>query len=563
MSNRNSISLSCLSIILFFITAGFADNPIIQTNYTADPAPMVHNDTVFLYTSHDEDNATGFLMNNWLLYTSTDLVNWTDHGVIASLNSFSWQSGSAWAPQCVERNGKFYLYCPLNSNINGRISIGVLVSNSPYGPFTDPLGKPLITGTNGANDYDPTAFIDDDGQAYLYWGGNGPCMWAKLNSDMISVSGSVQKANIDFTGTPSEASYTEGPWLYKHNKNYYLAWASRCCPEGIGYAMSTSPMGPWKCKGTIMDPNSNSSGNHPGLMDFKGKSYVFGFNYELQIALVGQRVGERRSICIAEMTFNSDSSIKKVPWWGKGAPAPGVAQVSNLNPYDTIQAETICWEKGVRTEKCKDDGAGMDVDSIHNGDYIRVKGVDFGSDGAKSFDARVASATSGGSIEIHIDTLTGPIVGTCAVSGTSGWQTWTTKSCTISNAKGVHDVFFKFTGGNGLLFNFNWWKFNPVASGISNRFAKGIGEGIAIKITSHAGNTRTLQLDFSNPASNEVYNVCLFDLTGKLIKKLYTGPISSNNLLLPISRSVLGTGTYLVSVSKRNTILKTKHLEFD
>ena len=92
-------------------------------------------------------------------------------------------------------------------------------------------------------------------------------------------------ASIDFTGTPPEASYTEGPWLWREKDHYYLAWASRCCPEGIGYGMSDSPTGPWKCKGTIMDPNSKSSGNHPGIIDYKGNSYVFGFNYAVNFAL--------------------------------------------------------------------------------------------------------------------------------------------------------------------------------------------------------------------------------------------------------------------------------------
>jgi arabinoxylan arabinofuranohydrolase len=96
-----------LSMSVLFLTAVFADNPIIQTNYTADPAPLVVGDTVYLYTSHDEDYAQGFVMNNWMLYTSTDLVNWTDHGKIASLKNFSWENGSAWAPQCVFRNGKY------------------------------------------------------------------------------------------------------------------------------------------------------------------------------------------------------------------------------------------------------------------------------------------------------------------------------------------------------------------------------------------------------------------------------------------------------------------------
>ena len=142
-----------------------AINPIIQSKFTADPAPMVHNDTVFLYTSHDEDDATGFKMQNWMLYTSTDMVNWTDHGIVVSLKNFEWvnTTNGAWAPQCIYRNGKFYLYCPMP----GGVGIGVLISDSPYGPFKDPIGKPLIKNSNA--DIDPTVFIDDDGQAYMYW----------------------------------------------------------------------------------------------------------------------------------------------------------------------------------------------------------------------------------------------------------------------------------------------------------------------------------------------------------------------------------------------------------
>lgn len=181
-----------LFFTLFFISKPFlcgAQNPIIQTKYTADPAPFVYKDTVFLYTSHDEENAGPsmgrFLMKDWLLYTSVDMVNWTDHGVVASLKDFSWgkQDNGAWAPQCIERNGKFYLYCPIHMN-----GIGVLVSDSPYGPFTDPLGKPLIK--NSMDDIDPSVYIDDDNQAYLYWG-NPKVYHVKLNEDMISYKGEI------------------------------------------------------------------------------------------------------------------------------------------------------------------------------------------------------------------------------------------------------------------------------------------------------------------------------------------------------------------------------------
>jgi len=444
-----------LTSLFVTVPIALADNPIIQTKFTADPAPMVLNDTVFLYTSHDEDGATGsgsFSMKNWMLYTSTDMVNWRDRGAVASLTNFKWgpQDNGAWAVQTVQRNGKFYLYAPLHGK-----GIGVLVSSSPYGPFTDPIGKALVNADPWV-DIDPTVFIDADGQAYLYFG-NPDAYYVKLNSDMISYSGSVTKIT-------RLSTYQEGPWFYKRGSYYYLAFASTCCPEGIGYAMSTSPTGPWTYKGSIMDGNSNSSGNHPGIMDFKGTSYVFGFNYAMTKSLDPGTARERRSICLAEMKYNADGTIQKVPFWGAGMPSgPGVTQVGTLDPYAQVEAETMAWSQGVKTEASGE--GGMDVTSIQNGDYIKVKGVDFGT-GASSFEARVASATSGGSIELRLDGATGTLVGTCAVSGTGGWQTWTTKSCQVTGAKGIHDLYLKFTGGTGDLFNVNWWKFTPQATAI-------------------------------------------------------------------------------------------------
>lgn len=550
MKNKIMTMFSSMSVILLFTTAGFADNPIIQTNYTADPAPMVHNDTVYLYTSHDEDDAISFHMLNWMCYTTTDMVNWTDHGIVASLQNFSWQAGNAWAPEGIYRNGKWYLYCPLTSSVNGnQMAVGVLTSNSPFGPFTDPIGKPLVCCS-----YDPTVFIDSaSGQAYLYWGGNGPCYWVMLNADMISVANSNQTASINVSGCPTTASYQEGPWLDRKGNNYYLAWASDCCPEGIGYAMSSSPMGPWTCKGLIMNTDTASSGNHPGLvMNYKGNSYVFGFDYELQKLRLGTKVGERRSICVKPMTFNSDGTIVNVPWWGKGAPLPSVTQVGNLNPYDTTQAETICWEVGVRTEVCSE--GGLDVDSIHNGDFIKVKGVNFGSGGAKSFNARVASATSGGRIELHLDTTTGTLVGTDTVAGTGGWQTWTTKSCTVSGATGVHDLYFKFTGGTGLLFNFNWWKFTS-ATGIRIMNGKNIDQRNFLKVRTCSGSTTSLYLDFDASVPQGDVRVCLFDLTGRLATVLFAGRLSSSQLVLPVNRAEIRNGIYVIKASLNDKVI--------
>jgi beta-xylosidase len=176
MTDRKTIVAIIFGLAFFTGYEGAAQNPIIQTKYTADPAPMVYNDTVFLYTSHDEDDAFGFKMFNWMLYTSTDMVNWTERGIIGGVKepyrTFAWADGhSAWAPQCIARNGKFYLYCPTIHQ--GKMAIGVAVANSPYGPFVDALGKPLVFRENHG-DYDPTVFIDDDGQALFVLGREWP-----------------------------------------------------------------------------------------------------------------------------------------------------------------------------------------------------------------------------------------------------------------------------------------------------------------------------------------------------------------------------------------------------
>jgi arabinoxylan arabinofuranohydrolase len=415
-----------------------AQNPIIQTKFTADPAPLVYRDTVFLYTSHDEDDAKGFKMYNWLLYTSTDMVNWTDHGTVASTKSFSWSpQNGAWAPQCVARNGKFYLYCPIH--VKG---IGVLVSDSPYGPFTDPLGKPLIQ--NSLDDIDPTVYIDDDGQAYLYWG-NPNLYYVKLNKDMISYSGEIVKSPT------KPANYQEGPWFYKRKDKYYVAYASTCCPEGIGYSMSTSPTGPWTYTGMLMESDPRSNGNHPGIIDYKGSTYLFGFNYALSKALSATH-SERRSVCVAKLTYNDDGTIQKLPFWSE----TGIDRIAVLNPYKRTEAETIAWSQGLKTAKGVN---GIYVNSIDSDDYLKVKGVSF-EKGAKEFMASVASTSPTAMIELHLDSPTGTLLGALKVKSTGSLENWLVQSCKVSRQGGVHDVYFVFKGTSSNTLRFDWWQFN-------------------------------------------------------------------------------------------------------
>lgn len=431
----SSITLSAmaLAIVAAIPSAARADNPIVQTFYTADPAPMVHEGTLYLYTSHDEDVSVNnfYTMNDWRLYSTTDMVNWRDHGSVASYRTFRWGTGDAWAPQGIARNGKYYLYVPLNNATGARIGVGV--SDNVAGPFMDPLGKELAA--TGSGNIDPTVFIDDDGQAHMYWG-NGTLRHVKLNSDMISTSGSI--TNVPLSG------FTEGPWLSKRGSLYYLVYAAIAGTEKISYATSNSPTGPWTVRGDIMGAGRTYT-NHAGIVDYKGHSYFFYHNS----ALPGG--GDfKRSVCVEEFTYGADGSIPAIAMTMNGPSA-----VDTLDPFKQVEAETIAFSSGLKTEVCTDTGAGMNVTSISNGDYIKVKDVDF-LDGVTSFEARVSSAASDAKIELHLDSQTGPLLGTCDVSGASSW---TTKTCAVSGGSGKHDLFLKFVGGNGDLFKFNWWRF--------------------------------------------------------------------------------------------------------
>ena len=438
-----------LLVMALFPAAAKADNPIIQTIYTADPAPLVVNGRVYLYTGHDEDGSTNFTMREWRVWSSTDMANWTDHGSPLSLASFSWADANAWAGHVVARNGQFYWYVPVRQRSTGSMVIGVAVSSSPTGPFRDALGRPLV----GNGEIDPAVFIDDDGQAYLYWG--NPRLWyVRLNPDMISFSGGPTQIPLTTagfgtrTGNPSRPTlYEEGPWIYKRNGLYYLVFAARCCSEFIAYSTAPGPTGPWTFRGTIMPTQGTSFTNHPGVIDFNGGSYFFYHNG----ALPGGG-GFTRSVAVERFTYNADGTFPTINMTTAGPP-----QVGTLNPYLRQEAETIAWASGVETERSSE--GGMNVGWIENGDWIKVKGAGFGA-GAASFTARVASATSGGRIEVRLDNVNGPLVGTCTVSGTGGWQVWTTVSCSVNRPTGTHDVYFRFAGGTGFLLNVNWWQFN-------------------------------------------------------------------------------------------------------
>jgi len=450
--------LGTFSLLFFGLySRSNAQNPIIQTYYTADPAPMVHKDRVYLYTSHDEDTTVKnfFTMNDWRCYSTTDMVNWTDHGAILSYKTFSWARGDAWAGQCIYRNGKFYYYLPVNK-INGGNAIGVAVADSPTGPFKDALGKPLVEGFGYI---DPTVFIDSDQQAYLYWG--NPNLWhVKLNEDMISydqnigiVKETLKEENFGYREKKIQdrtAAYEEGPWLFKRKAKYYLMYPAGGVPEHLAYSTSDSPTGPWVYGDTIMHviKDRGAFTNHPGYIEYKGQSYLFYHD----AGLPGGG-GFKRSVSVEPFQFNADGSIPLIKPTKEGV----TKSVGNLNPFQKVEAETIAWSEGLKT--AQDSMVGVYVTHINNGDYLKVRSVDFGK-GAKSFEANVSSAKGGGKIEIRIGSKTGKLLGALNVNKTNGTSSWQYQSCKIAEVSGIQDLYFVFSGAEGNLFDFDCWKFN-------------------------------------------------------------------------------------------------------
>ncbi|MBQ9899174.1 MAG: carbohydrate-binding protein, partial [Ruminococcus sp.] len=229
----------------------------------------------------------------------------------------------------------------------------------------------------------------------------------------------------------------------------YAAFVGKDTGESMAYATAPSVTGPWTYRGQIQN-GSNCYTIHGGIIDYKDHSYYF---YHMN-GIPGGGVFNRSAAC-EEFTFNSDGSIPSLP-----STKEGPEQIELLDPFVRTEAETICWSEGIKTEKCSE--GGVNIANIENGDYIKVSGVDF-SLGADTFTASVASAGSGGKIELHIDSLNGDIIGTCDVPVTDGWQSWTEVSCPVE-VSGEHDLYLKFTGGSGYLFNVDWWKFSGPGS---------------------------------------------------------------------------------------------------
>lgn len=306
-------------VALFATTSLFAANPIITDVFTADPAALVHEDTVYLYTGHDEAEPghNGYVMKEWLCFSSTDMVNWTSHGSPLSLADFPWAEANAWAAHTIERDGMFYWYVSVWRGEGKGFAIGVAKSDSPTGPFTDAIGGPLVssdmtpdpTNPEGVrvtwDDIDPAVFIDDDGQAYIFWG-NTNCYWAKLKDNMVELDGEIHQIdNLE--------RFVEAPWIHKRGDTYYLSYAWGF-PERTAYATSQSITGPWTSRGLIKQLAGNCNTSHQAIITFKGRDYFFYHNGGM---LTGGSY--RRSVCVEDLRYEDDGSIVMVQHTLEGA----------------------------------------------------------------------------------------------------------------------------------------------------------------------------------------------------------------------------------------------------
>lgn len=298
-------------------------NPIFRDIFTADPAPLVVGDTVYVYVGRD--NAKGremFTMPEWLCFSSKDMKTWTPHGAVLRPTDFTWgEPNSAWAAQVVPKDGKFYYYVTVKGNRTAPgNNIGVAVADSPTGPFKDAIGKPLVRDSMTPKakrpweDIDPTVLIDD-GTPWMSWG-NGDCYLAKLKPNMIELDGPIEKIDLP--------NYVEGPWLYKRGKLYYLVYAAIVRPVGseqIAYATAEKVTGPWTYRGLVTGPAKNSFTIHPGIIEFKGQGYFF-YHYA-GLTLNGEKGAlGRRAVCVEYLEYNTDGTIKPITQTAEGVSVP-------------------------------------------------------------------------------------------------------------------------------------------------------------------------------------------------------------------------------------------------
>ncbi|MFC4257662.1 endo-1,4-beta-xylanase [Marinobacter lacisalsi] len=440
--NPASLFKALVLVSTCLVTAGpaVASNPIVTHAYTADPAARVMNGRVYVVTTHDQPGQTDYSqLVDYRLFSSDDMENWQDHGIIWNSREDSSWANLAYAPDIIERNGKYYLYFP-----DGGSTIGVAVADRPEGPYRDPIGGPLvhrsIPNANVEWVFDPGVFIDDDGQAYLYFGGGGPgnARVIRLNDDMISTRGSAITLDVPY--------FFEALHMHKRNGTYYLSYSTNS-QNGIriDYMTSNSPVSGFTHRGTIL-PNpweNNNNNNHQSIVEFDNDWYLFYHNRALSNAQGGTTY--MRSINVDRLTYNSNGLIPQVD-----AGPGGVSAISTVDAFAVNQAERFSEQSNINIEPASEGTQNL---MMPGQSWVKVSNVDFGN-GASGFQARVAGEVQSG-IQVILDDINNPPVATLQTTSTGGWQTWETQTVNFNQVTGVHDVYLRSIGYHNL----NWFRF--------------------------------------------------------------------------------------------------------
>ena len=347
-----------------------AQNPIIRDQFTADPTARVFNGKVYVYPSHDipapeeYGRKDWFCMADYHVFSSENLTEWTDHGVIVTQTQVPWgnpKGYSMWAPDCVYKDGKYYFYFPDAPREGRGFAVGVATADSPEGPFT--CETKAIEGIMGI---DPCVLVDDDGQAYIYWSGMG-IRGARLKANMKALDGEAQVME----GLPE--GFKEGPFAFKRGGWYYLTFPWVRVENGtetLAYAMSKSPLGPWDFKGVFMAEHENKCWtNHHSFVEYRGQWYLFYHHNDYSPAF-----DKLRSARIERVSFNADGTIQEVQPTMRGVGISEATARIDVDRYSAAsEGTTVAYVDTANTFR------GWYATLPHRGSWLRYDDVDFAS----------------------------------------------------------------------------------------------------------------------------------------------------------------------------------------
>lgn len=422
-----------LMLFLLLSLNATAQNPLIRDQFTADPSARVFGDRVYIYPSHDipvtpgHGRANWFCMQDYHVFSSSNLTDWKDHGVILTQSRVPWADSAAysmWAPDCIARNGKYYFYFPAPPKdvSKGRgFCVGVAVSDGPYGPF-DPLPEPI----KGIHGIDPNVFIDDDGQAYIYWA-QGNIYGAKLKDNMTELA-----SEPVILGQLPEKGLKEGPYLFKRKDNYYLTYPHAANKtERLEYAMSKSPLGPFNYTGVLMDESASGCWtNHQSIIQFKGQWFLFYHNNDLS-----PQFDKNRSIRADSLFFNEDGTIRKVEQTLRGVGITAATSEIQIDRYSAVANSGVSVTLLDPLNAMK----GWQTTFSQAGAWSRYNRVSFSKNGPGMVSAKFRSA-QGGVLEIHADKPDGPVIAKLNFDASADWKIKRSKQ--IKTMYGTHDLFF-------------------------------------------------------------------------------------------------------------------------